>query len=54
MDKHVTPLDKRKISPLDDIVKEQGLFYMKSDYEMTEVFTKGNISTLIGRAKGRK
>jgi hypothetical protein len=52
--KYITPLDKRKISPHDNIVKDQGLFYMKSDYEMTEVFTKGNISTLLGRAKGRK
>jgi RecA-family ATPase len=54
MDKYITPLDKRRISPHDLITKDQGLFYMKADYEMTEVFTKGNISTLLGRAKGRK
>jgi hypothetical protein len=53
-DKHITPLDQRRITPFDNIVKDQGLFYMKADYEMTEVFTKGNISTLLGRAKGRK
>lgn len=52
--KHITPLDQRRITPSDNIVKDQGLFYMRSDYEMAEVFTQGNISTLIGRAKGRK
>ncbi len=52
--KHITPLDKRRVRPSDNISKDQGLFYMKADYEMTEVFTKGNISTIIGRAKGRK
>jgi RecA-family ATPase len=53
-DKHITPLDKRRVRPSDSITKDQCLFYMKADYEMTEVMTKGNISTLVGRAKGRK
>jgi len=52
--RHLTPLDQRRIRPSDNITKDQALFYMKADYEMAEVFTKGNISTLIGRAKGRK
>lgn len=49
-------LDKRRICPSDNITKDQALFYMKAEYGMTltEVMTKGNISTLIGRAKGRK
>ncbi len=53
-DKLQTPLDQRRIKPSDNIEKAQGLFYMRADYEMAEVMTKGNISTLIGRAKGRK
>jgi RecA-family ATPase len=52
--KYITPLDKRRICPSDNIEKAQGLFYMKADYEMAEVMTKGNISALVGRAKGRK
>jgi hypothetical protein len=52
--KHITPLEKRRIQPSDNITRDQAIFYMKSEYEMTEVMTKGNISTLIGRAKGRK
>lgn len=47
-------LDKRRITPADNIVKDQAILYFKSDYEYTEIMTKGNISTLIGRAKGRK
>ena len=49
-------LDQRRICPSDNIMKDQALFYMKAEYEMTltEVMTKGNISTIIGRAKGRK
>jgi len=53
-DKYQTPLDQRRILPSDNIEKAQGLFYMKSDIEMVEVMTKGNISALVGRAKGRK
>lgn len=49
-----SPLEKRKITPFDNIVKDQAILYFKSDFEYTEVMTKGNISTLIGRAKGRK
>lgn len=54
--KHITPLEQRRIRPSDQITKDQALFYMKAEYEMTltEVMTRGNISTLIGRAKGRK
>lgn len=52
--KHLTPLDQRRIVPSDNIEKAQGLFYMKADIEMVEVMTKGNISALVGRAKGRK
>lgn len=54
--KNITPLDSRRIQPSDNIQRDQALFYMKADYEMTltEVMTRGNISTLIGRAKGRK
>jgi hypothetical protein len=54
--KFITPLDKRRISPSDNIEKDQALFYMKAEMGMTlaEVMTVGNISTLIGRAKGRK
>jgi RecA-family ATPase len=52
--KHITPLDQRRICPSDNIEKAQGLFYMKAEYEMAEVMTKGNISALVGRAKGRK
>lgn len=52
--KYITPLDKRRISPSDNITRDQALFYMKSDYELTEIFTQGNISTVIGKAKGRK
>ena len=52
--KHLTPLDQRRIRPSDQVTKDQGLFYMQSEYEMTEVFTKGNLSTLVGKAKGRK
>lgn len=54
LDKHITPLDKRRIKPSDNITKDQALFYMKAEYELTEMFTQGNISTVIGRAKGRK
>jgi RecA-family ATPase len=52
--KHITPLDQRRICPSDNIERAQGLFYMRSEYEMAEVMTKGNISALVGRAKGRK
>lgn len=52
--KNSTSLEQRRISPSDNIVRDQAIFYFKSDYEYTEVMTKGNISTLIGRAKGRK
>lgn len=52
--KNSTLLDQRKICPTDNISRDQAIFYFKSDYEFTEVMTKGNISTLIGRAKGRK
>lgn len=49
-------LDKRRICPSDNISKDQALFYMRAEFGMTltEVMTIGNISTLIGRAKGRK
>lgn len=54
--KHITFLDERRIKPSDNITKDQALLYMKAELEMslTEVMTRGNISTLIGRAKGRK
>lgn len=52
--KIVTPLDRRRILPADNILKDEAIFYMKAEYEYTEIFTRGNISTIIGRAKGRK
>jgi RecA-family ATPase len=52
--KYINPLDQRRICPSDNITKDQAIFYMKGDIEYTEVFTKGNISTIIGKAKGRK
>lgn len=52
--KYITPLDERRILPSDDIKRDQALLFAKADYEFAEVFTNGNISTVIGKAKGRK
>lgn len=47
-------LQRLEIRPDDHVERDQVLLFFKASYGWTEVFTIGNISTIIGKAKSRK
>lgn len=47
-------LDQLIVRPSDNITKDHVLISFMAEYGWTEVFTAGNISTIIGKAKSRK
>lgn len=49
-----TDLERLEIRPDDHIERDQVILFFKAPYGWTEVFSAGNISTVIGKAKSRK
>lgn len=47
-------LQRLEVRPNEQVERDQALLFFKADYGWTEVFTLGNISTIIGKAKSRK
>jgi RecA-family ATPase len=50
----LTDLQRLEVRPDMQIERDQVILFFKANYGWTEVFSAGNISTIIGKAKSRK